>query len=282
MNEGNSVNNIQNISATSVTPTPMPSSGNGVVSSQMPATPNTIQATPIQNAIQPPVQPQQVSVPIQPVVQPQQPVAQPQQVIQSTTPVQPVVQPQQVVTPQQTPFVQPATNSSNVVAPTQNVINTGKKRGGHLFLFIVIILIGLFIYFIDDVLAYFNQNFTPVVDTKADENGSANLIDGYIKINSGDSSYIKIKGIKFHSLKKGEDKAIFISYISDKTYSNSNSLNIAIELYNENKEKLLSEKFNVVGTIEAITLRQYKILVDNNTYDSTVYALVKIETNEGK
>lgn len=159
------------------------------------------------------------------------------------------------------------------VAPTQTVVNTQKKKGSNIIIFVVIILIIAFVYFIDDVLAYFNQNFTPVVETTVKENAEYNLVDGYIKINET-NSYKKIKGVKFDNVRKGSENAIFLTYVSDRNYSNSSILNLEIELYNENKELIYNETFKVNGSIEAGTTRQYKITLDEEKYNSAFYALI--------
>ena len=196
--------------------------------------------------------------------------------------------PQEVVTPTPIPanpqnnVVNPIPLSNNpvaqnVVTPKQNVINTSKKRSNHIFLFIVIILIALFIYYIDDVLVYFNQNFTPVIRSDIKENASANLIDGYIKINE-ENAYIKLKGIKFSNVKKNSDNAIFLTYISDRNYSNVGSLSLHIKIYNNEKEQIYNEIFNISGSIEANVSRQYKIILDEEKYNNAYYALI---TNEG-
>lgn len=196
--------------------------------------------------------------------------------------------PQEVVTPTPMPanpqnnVVNPIPLSNNpvaqnVVTPKQNVINTSKKRSNHIFLFIVIILIALFIYYIDDVLVYFNQNFTPVIRSDIKENASANLIDGYIKINE-ENAYIKLKGIKFSNVKKNSDNAIFLTYISDRNYSNVGSLSLHIKIYNNEKEQIYNEIFNISGSIEANVSRQYKIILDEEKYNNAYYALI---TNEG-
>lgn len=196
--------------------------------------------------------------------------------------------PQEVVTPTPMPanpqnnVVNPIPLSNNpvaqnVVTPKQNVINTSKKRSNHIFLFIVIILIALFIYYIDDVLVYFNQNFTPVIRSDIKENASANLIDGYIKINE-ENAYIKLKGIKFSNVKKNSENAIFLTYISDRNYSNVGSLSLHIKIYNNEKEQIYNEIFNISGSIEANVSRQYKIILDEEKYNNAYYALI---TNEG-
>lgn len=182
-----------------------------------------------------------------------------------------------------TPNVVNMSNNINQINSQQinpNIINTSKKKGGNIILFVVLILIAAFIYFIDDILLYFNQNFIPVVENKVYENASANLIDGYIKIDEN-NAYIKIKSIKFDNVRKGSDNTIYLNYSSDKNYSNSNNLNIYIDFYNSNKELVKSEKFNVFGSIETQVSRQYKVKFTEQVYNDVYY--VKIDTkSEGK
>lgn len=196
--------------------------------------------------------------------------------VQSNVTVPPVVNPTSVPpVNQNTPVVNPnVPNNESVVEPTQNVINTSKKRSSNIVWFIVIIMVGVFIYFIDEILAYFNQSFTPVVVTELSENGSSNLTDGFMKLDTS-NSYIKVKSIRFNNVKRGNGNAIFISYISDKNYTASLPLGIVIELYNESKTKIHSEDFNVVGSIESNVSRQYKLNVSEDVYKDAFYCLVK-------
>ena len=130
------------------------------------------------------------------------------------------------------------------------------------------------------ILAYFNQNHSPVVDTKIKENASANLIDDkYMKLNE-ENSYIKLKGIKFNNVRKSIDDTVVISYASDKNYSNVSNLKLMIELYDETKSLIYSEQFNVFGTIESGTTRQYKISLKTEVYDKVFYASVAEKTTE--
>ena len=252
MNQGNNQNNV--------TPTPMPATPNtNVTPTKVPATLNaSVAPTPVNglNFAQAP------SMPNAPVTS-----AQPQVQVPVQQPVQPAVQ-----------NVQTVQNPQNTVTPTeQTIVNTTKKKGSNFFLFLIIILIGLFIYYIDDALAYFNQNHTPTVDTTIKENASANLIDGMIKINE-ENSYIKLKSVKFYNIKKTSENVVSISYTSDRNYSNSNNLNLEIELYDENKNKIYNETFNVFGTIESGVTRQYKITLKDDEYKEVFYAKVLEKT----
>ncbi len=260
MNQGNNMNNGQ--TNVNVTPTPMPSTNTPVTPTPMPAAPSTVTPTPVSTAAS--------------VVTPT-PVA-PNTVTPSNT--VPANQVNNVVLNQQVP--NQSVNTSNVVAPTQNVINTGKKKSGNLFLFIVIILIGVFIYYIDDVLAYLNQSFTPVADESISDDVTANLVDGkYLRINDSESSYRTIKSIKFYNFRKNENNTLSVSYLSQRSYANSNSVNLYIELYNSNKEKIYSEKFTTVGSIEALTLKQYTMNVEEEVHNNVNYMVITDEVSEG-
>lgn len=164
---------------------------------------------------------------------------------------------------------------SDTVVPTETVINTGNKKTISVIWFLLVIAMGAFIYYIDDILAYFNQNFTPVIkDDKTSESGSDNLVDGFIKIDTT-NSYIKLKGIRFNNVKKGNNNSIFISYVSDKNYTASLPLGIVIEIYDQNKEKIYNEDFNVFGSIESNKARQYKLSLEENIYNNAYYCLIK-------
>ena len=195
--------------------------------------------------------------------------------LQNTQPMQ-----QQVNTNPNLQTQMPINNQVNVVEPTvvkptQNVIVTNKKSSSNIVIFIIIIAIGVFIYYLNDVLAYFNQNFSPVVENETKENGSENLVGGYIKIDTT-NSYIKLKGIRFYNVKKLNSKNISISYVSDKNYTSSVPLNILIQVFNSNKEKIYEEIFNVSGSIESNVVRQYKLSLEENIYNNAVYLLVKV------
>lgn len=274
MNQGNNLNNnVQNANTTPVTPTPMPSTGTVVTPTPMPASGNVVAPTPVaSNVVTPNITaPQTPIAPVQTT-----PVAQ----AQSTGTAQvantaPVVN----TAPVQTQPI--PVNTQNIVAPTENVINTSKKKSGNIFLIIAIIIIVLFVYYIDEVLLYFNQNFVPATETQVEESGGARLVNGLLQINSNDSAYIKVKSIKFHTFKKDAKNKFIISYLADRNYSNPSTLNLMIELYNKDKEKIYEEKFNPVGAIEALKLRQYQITVTSEIYENALYVLVKEQTNEG-
>ena len=224
---------------------------------------------------QTPVNPMPAPTPSAPVA-PAMPTQTPVSPVQPTQVVQPVQNPNangQVVQPMQTPVNANAQNQSSVVSPTQNVIMTNKKKTSVAFIFIAVILVGLFIYFIDDILAYFNQNYSPVIENTEVESSSANLTEGMIKIGE-QTSYIKIKYIRFYNVKKSNNQ-IFISYLSDKNYNNVNELGIIIQLFNAEKEILFEDNFSVSGSVESGKTRQYKIIVEEDTYNDAVYALIK-------
>ncbi len=266
MNQGNNTNVSNQANGVNVVPSPMPATpSTNIAPTTMPATPNiNVAPTPVSNTsvnelnfAQAPSMPNATMPSAQPQVQ--SPIQQPVQATMQN--------------------VQTVQNQQSVVAPTeQTVVNTSKKKGNNIFLFIIIIAIGLFIYYIDDALAYFNQNHTPVIDTTIKENASANLIDGMIKVDE-ENSYIKLKSIKFYNVKKTGENIVSISYISDRTYSNSSNLKLEIELYDENKNKIYNEAFNVFGTIESGITRQYKITLKDNEYNNAFYAKV-VESNK--
>lgn len=261
MNQGSNVNNgIQNQNVVSQ-PQVIPNVQNNIQSTPaIQNTQNNIQPTPV-------VQNTQAGV-VQPTPMPASPQTN-------------VVNPTPMPASPQTNVVNPTPMTNTVTPNTQNVINTSKKRGGHVLLFIAIILIAAFIYYIDDVLAYFNQNFTPVVDGKIPDSGEANLIDGYIKIDDL-SAYIKLNSVKFSNVKKNIDNSIVLSYVSDRNYATTNALNINIVIYNSNREQIYIEKFNVAGSIDAEVNRQYKIKLEESKYKDAYYVLVTNKSEGNK
>lgn len=163
--------------------------------------------------------------------------------------------------------------------PETEVINTSHKKSSNVFMFIMIILIIVFIYKIDDIIAYFDNNFAPTVKDTVDNTTSSNLVDGFIVMNEN-NSFIKVEKIKFYNFKKSNDN-ISYNYVSDKKYKTTDSLAIYIEIYNINKELLYKELVSIKD-IETDTIRLNNIKVTNDVYQDAYYILVKTYTEEEK
>lgn len=168
----------------------------------------------------------------------------------------------------------------NEVAPAETeVINTSRKKSSNIFMFIIIILIIVFIYKIDDVIAYFDNNFAPIVSDRVENTTSSNLVDGFIVMNEN-NSFIKVEKIKFYNFKKSNGEIVY-NYVSDKKYKTTDSLGIYIEIYNIEKELLYKELVNI-SDIETDAIRTNNMKVTNDVYQDAYYILVKTYSEEEK
>lgn len=171
-------------------------------------------------------------------------------------------------------------NPQNEVAPAETeVINTSRKKSSNIFMFIIIILIIVFIYKIDDVIAYFDNNFAPTVSDRVENTTSSNLVDGFIVMNEN-NSFIKVEKIKFYNFKKSNGEIVY-NYVSDKKYKTTDSLGIYIEIYNIEKELLYKELVNI-SDIETDAIRTNNMKVTNDVYQDAYYILVKTYSEEEK
>ncbi len=263
MNQGNinqNNNGVQNPNATSamatpgnVKPQPMPATPGAPKPQPIPTTPGNVQPTPLNNNSS------------QIFAQAPEFKQESKQVI-PTAPVQ---------APAETPKQQESKQKEEV-APTQNIVNTTKKKGSNIALFIVIILIGVFVYKIDDVLEYFNQRYSPTPEPEIKTNDSEGLTDGYLLIGSS-KGFIKLKNIKFSNARKEIENTISIDYLPDRKITNTASLNIEIQLYDSNKVMIYNEMFSVNGNVEELLTKQYKIALDEEKYNNAFYALVLVK-----
>ena len=159
------------------------------------------------------------------------------------------------------------------------IINTSHKKSSNIFMFIVIILIIIFIYKIDDVIAYFDNNFSPTIKDTVDNTSSSNLVNGFIVMNEN-NSFIKVEKIKFYNFVKSNNEITY-NYVSDKKYKTTDSLGIYIEIYNINKELLYKELVNI-SNIETDTIRLNSMKVTNDVYQEAYYILVKTYSEKEK
>lgn len=186
-----------------------------------------------------------------------------------------------------------STNTINEVSVTPNatldelspsneeteIINTSHKKSSNIFMFIVIILIIIFIYKIEDVIAYFDNNFSPTISDTVDNTSSSNLVNGFIVMNEN-NSFIKVEKIKFYNFVKSNNEITY-NYVSDKKYKTTDSLGIYIEIYNINKELLYKELVNI-SNIETDTIRLNSMKVTNDVYQDAYYILVKTYSEKEK
>lgn len=186
----------------------------------------------------------------------------------------------------------PTINNSNVsvAVPTheqkdiseisnQAVINTQKNKTSNTIIIVLLIIMAGCIFFIDDILGYFNTNFAPSIKDNKEEELSNNLIDGYIKL--GDPvSYMKTGGIKFYNFSLSETNKVILSFLSDKKLDETSSLGYYIVLYNSEKEITYKELFSIPKKIEANEVSQYKISLDVDVYEDSKYAKIIKYTDE--
>lgn len=186
----------------------------------------------------------------------------------------------------------PTINNSNVsvVVPTheqkdiseisnQAVINTQKNKTSNTIIIVLLIIMAVFVFFIDDILGYFNTNFAPSIKDNKEEELSNNLIDGYIKL--GDPvAYMKTGGIKFYNFSLSETNKVILSFLSDKKLDETSSLGYYIVLYNSEKEITYKELFSIPKKVEANEVSQYKISLDVDVYEDSKYAKIIKYTDE--
>lgn len=186
----------------------------------------------------------------------------------------------------------PTINNSNVsvAVPTheqkdiseisnQAVINTQKSKTSNTIIVVLLIIMAVCVFFIDDILGYFNTNFAPSIKDNKEEELSNNLIDGYIKL--GDPvAYMKTGGIKFYNFSLSETNKVILSFLSDKKLDETSSLGYYIVLYNSEKEITYKELFSIPKKIEANEVSQYKISLDVDVYEDSKYAKIIKYTDE--
>lgn len=182
------------------------------------------------------------------------------------------------------------TNSASVAVPTQEtksvseisnqaVINTQKSKTSNTIIIVILLIIAGCVYFIDDILAYFNTTFTPTIKDNKEEEISNNLVDGYIKL--GDpTSYMKTGGIKFYNFSLSETNKVIFSFVSDKKLDETTSLSYYVVLYNNDKEITYKELFSNSKKVEANEVSQYKISLDVDVYEDSKYAKIIKYTDE--
>ena len=163
------------------------------------------------------------------------------------------------------------------VAPVNNqevtVVNTTKKRSSsNIILVILALALVLFVVNIDAVMAFVNENIikTNPISTDVPENN--NLVDGFIKINDGNSDY-RIKEIRFYNFKKSGNNTLLINYSSNKNYNDVKGLNLFVEIYNSNKELLTKQQFEADAVVNN-EARPFLITVDDTIYSYAYYAKV--------
>ena len=161
----------------------------------------------------------------------------------------------------------------------QAVINTQKNKTSNTIIIVLLIIMAGCVFFIDDILGYFNTSFAPSIKDNKEEELSNNLIDGYIKL--GDPvAYMKTGGIKFYNFSLRETNKVILSFLSDKKLDETASLGYYIVLYNSEKEITYKELFSIPKKVEANEVSQYKISLDVDVYEDSKYAKIIKYTDE--
>ena len=87
---------------------------------------------------------------------------------------------------------------------------------------------------------------------------------------------MKINNINFYNFRKeASDLTIKLNYEAFEKFSDSKSLGIYIELYNNNKELIYKEAFEVEDPIEMNTTSNYTITLEEDIHNDARFALIR-------
>lgn len=236
--------------------------GNNNQTTQTPVTPvapTPTQATPVASTQGIPVAPTQAT-----------PVAPTQGTPVAPTQAAPIVDDQPVVTP------------NSEVQVVEAVVNTTKKSSGSSFLFIVVMIIVVaFVIFIDEVVDFFTNDMNGFFTDSSLVDDSSNLFDGYIKLEE-QNSYMKVEKVKFYNFKKGDGTSIILNFVSDKSVSKPEQLEVYLELYSPEKVLLYKEIFNPKTAIDKDAVSTYSMSTPNDVYQSSMYAKALVYSKSDK
>lgn len=167
---------------------------------------------------------------------------------------------------------------AQVVTPVdREVINTKKKKNSNVSIFIIVVILGVILFYMDNILDYFDENITPYIK-ETEESLNGNLYNGKVKIDDS-SSYMTTNSIKFYNFKRGSGTILLLNYVSSKSFSNVKNKDIYIEIYNSDSELLYKELFNL-DSLEKNTTGVYSINVSNDIYSNAFYMLVHVYTKD--
>lgn len=201
--------------------------------------------------------------------------AQPVQSVQPQTLAAPTVQPTPATPMPEMPAM-PEVAPMEAAPMEEQVISTHKKKTSNLIMYILVIILILFVVFIDPIKEFITDK---IIDFKPNNpNTSENLISGFLKLEEK-SGYIKVNNIKYYNVKKSNETNIILNYEPYKNSSNIEKEGIYIELYNADKEILSKTLFNP-SKIEKNVVRTFTFEVTNDVYTDAFYALVKTYTDE--
>ncbi len=182
----------------------------------------------------------------------------------SNTPVQTVVAP----------------NSTSSVTPAVEY-STNKKKSSNFLFFLVIIILLVITFFIDNVVDFLTEDNYQYLNGITPDSSSSNLVNGFIKVGEN-NSFIKLEKIKFYNFRQTDSGVVSLDFISDKSISKPENLEIYVELYNSNQELLYKELFNPESKIENGVVTQYSMYVSNDVYLAVFYAKTVIYTKAEK
>lgn len=201
--------------------------------------------------------------------------AQPVQSVQPQTLAAPTVQPTPATPMPEMPAM-PEVAPMEAAPMEEQVISTHKKKTSNLIMYILVIILILFVVFIDPIKEFITDK---IIDFKPNNpNTSENLISGFLKLEEK-SGYIKVNNIKYYNVKKSNETNIILNYEPYKNSSNIEKEGIYIELYNADKEILSKTLFNP-SKIEKNVVRTFTFEVTNDVYTDAFYALVKTYIDE--
>lgn len=220
---------------------------------------------------------------VQPVQQPMQ--AQPVQQVpmQAAVQVQPTVENNQIPTPAPAESIDsniPGPSTEEVLIPTSNteqvVLETAPKKSGNNFVLIIVaLLLVLAVVYIEEIIAFVEENIITTNPSDISDANSDNLVGGYILL-SDSTTNIKVNSIKFYNFKKNNsDFTVTLNYESEKEFKDVLNENVYIEFYNAKKDVLYKAPFNVEEGIEKNTVRTYSLTLDSGVFENSMFALVK-------
>lgn len=211
------------------------------------------------------------------------------------TPLEKVVEKPQVIIPPreasnsgavktETPNDLPPMPAQVEVAPSATegvtVIDTVKKRTSNVILIFLIIGLVVFVMYLDPIIEFVEKNIIATNPQDSGEIINDNSLNGYIQL--GDrTSYIQLKDIKFNNFVTSGDGKIILNYTALKDYKDASTLDIYIELYDNEKELLKRFLFDVKETEFNVT-RTFILEVDNEIFSFAKYASVKIYSDTEK
>ena len=206
-----------------------------------------------------PVQPTEV----QPVIDNQIPQAAPAESIDSNIP-----------GPSPEVFEMPASNTEQVVLET-----APKKSGSNFGLIVVAILLIVAVVYIEEIIAFVEENIISTNPSDVSDANSDNLVGGYILLTDSTTN-IKVNSIKFYNFKKNNDTfSVTLNYESDKTFKDVSKENVYIEFYDQHKNVLYKSLFNVEEELQKNTVRTYSVVLNSDIYQNSMFALVKVYSN---